>query len=60
MDAESHPELGNSHLRMCRAQEIPGGPILRILFTISPDDEFCDLWHVDMTDDPESVDDPDE
>jgi hypothetical protein len=45
---------------MCRAQEIPGGPILRILFTISPDDEFCDLWHVDMTDDPESVDDPDE
>jgi hypothetical protein len=56
-DAENHQPLGGSPMRMCRAQSAPGEPIVRVLFTIT-DDEFCDLWWVDLADDPESPDDP--
>lgn len=58
-DAERHPEIGGSPFRMARAHSEPGGPIIRVLFTISADDQFCDLWHVDQVPDPGSVDSPD-
>jgi hypothetical protein len=58
VNAESLPIIGDSPFRMARAHAYPGGPILRILFTISADDEFCDLWHADQVDDPGNIDEP--
>jgi hypothetical protein len=48
--SESCP-LVSGPMRMARAQEIPGGPVLRVLFTINSP-TLCSVWHADFVPDP--------
>lgn len=51
-DAEECPEVPGTPFRVAKAQQVPGGRVYCVLFTIDPDDEMCGLWFVYTTDDP--------
>lgn len=53
-DGEGCEVVPGTPFRVSKARHAPGGPIICVLFTIDPDnDEFCDLWYVYTTEDPE-------
>lgn len=57
-DAEACDPIPDTPFRVAKAQEVPGGPIMCVLFTIHPDDDMCDLWYVYETPDPATTIDP--
>jgi len=54
-DPEALPELPGTPFRLARSQEVLGGEILRVFFTIDSE-EVCSLWWADRTPDPVKAD----